>query len=132
MRTLIKYPFVQQETYFLIRFTSKPPKVTLQGYIEALKCSYLIREFSLYPGGGYFINNLWCIIRVIYLLLNWSAEAKLCSQVGFRAEEGQAAHGPSPSAAVRFSSLDGVDCDCALRTTRAGPVLLVQGMYQGI
>jgi len=52
----------------------------------------------------------------------------LMSEVGFSLEEGQPKESPT-SAAVRFSSLDGVGCDCALRITRAGPVLLVQGTF---
>lgn len=52
----------------------------------------------------------------------------LMSEVGFSLEEGHAREPPN-SDAVRFSCLDGVDCDCALRITRAGPVLLVQGTF---
>jgi hypothetical protein len=32
---------------------------------------------------------------------------------------------------VRFSTLDGEECDCSLLLTKAGPVLLVQG-HQGM
>ena len=47
-----------------------------------------------------------------YVLLHFCAEADICFKVGFRVEEGQPKESPT-SAAVRFSSLEGVDCDCA-------------------
>ena len=49
------------------------------------------------------------------------SDAKPSSKVGFRVEEGQAA------AVIRFSYLAGSECDCVLRVTRAGRLLLVQG-----